>query len=265
MSVEDLERAEKDLDKQVKESIATNSPRAPRRRRRSRTRPPPLRNYYNFLGLRRMEDEAAELEHIEDQKKAWREYYNWLGERRMEDEDRTQSFRERFSSAIDLGALMEPFKAAVPEFRPVGRDAGGDVRERLRGRPQQHRLDARARLRGRRRLDGRDQVDRRADRPGALRERRGLDEEEPGQRRGRRRRGAASAGFCGLVVGLAAQDSRRWCRRTSTGAARPRGPALEAELLASTARSKSSARRSNGWGSTTRSFLAAPARARWTT
>ena len=133
MSVEDLEKAEKDLDKQVKESIDTNKARAAAAKKALEDQATATRNFYNFLGLRRMEDEAAELEHIEDQKKAWREYYNWLGERRMEDEDRTQSFRERFSSAIDLGALMEPFKAAVPEMRPIGRDAGGEFAKGFEG------------------------------------------------------------------------------------------------------------------------------------
>lgn len=61
---------------------------------------------------------AEAIAGIDAEKRAWRDYYNWLGERRMEDEDRTQSFREALSTTMNLSAMFEPFKGSVTQNLP---------------------------------------------------------------------------------------------------------------------------------------------------
>ena len=99
MSVEDLEKAEKNLDNQVKASTATTATRR-RGEEALEDQATALRNDTTSSASAAGRRGAPTPARSRTEDQAWREYCNWLGERRMEDEDRTQSFRERFSSAM---------------------------------------------------------------------------------------------------------------------------------------------------------------------
>ena len=45
-----------------------------------------MREFYNWLGERQIENVAREQEAADRQAAIWRDYYNWLGLRRMEDD-----------------------------------------------------------------------------------------------------------------------------------------------------------------------------------
>jgi TP901 family phage tail tape measure protein len=88
------------------------------------------RQFDNELGVRRMENEAAEMAHIEAQQAAWRQYYNWLGERRMEAEAAAMAAAKAGLSIA--GSIKSAFEK-LPQVIMSALTGGGDLGKSIGG------------------------------------------------------------------------------------------------------------------------------------